>query len=120
MAMDFNKIKMAVESANKINEPLALPEVEGVVSDSNKDASPQKNASDIDMIGAGVLMLRDFIADMNIKIEYIMKKNGITNEEIAENYANKDNMEESEVTEAQEESEVQEEPVEDAKTTEEV
>lgn len=96
MAMDFSKIKMAVEKANANtginvgNMPQAqtvdLSGVETVVSDDNTNATPEKNATDIDMLGAGILMLRDFIADMNMKIEYIMSKLGMTNEEISAFY----------------------------------
>jgi hypothetical protein len=90
--MDLNKIKMAVEKANvnagtsNMSEKVDLSGIETIVSDDNANATPEKNATDIDMIGAGMFMLRDYMYDMNMKIEYLMEKLGMTNEEISKFY----------------------------------
>ena len=94
--MDLNKIKMAVEKANvgvgagtskgNMSEKVDLSGIETIVSDDNANATPEKNATDIDMIGAGMFMLRDYMYDMNMKIEYIMEKLGMTNEEMSKFY----------------------------------
>ena len=82
--MDLNKIKAAIEAANKGMEGMAPEAVAAVAQDDNKGASPKKNATDIDLLAVNLAMCMAYMMDMNLKMEYVMAQLGITNEEIME------------------------------------
>lgn len=70
MAFDPKMISQAIQKANapKVSAVAPMPEVEAITSDDNADATPESNATDIDILGAAILMLRDIIADLDAKV----------------------------------------------------
>jgi len=69
MAFDPKAISQAIQKANTPKTgALPMPEVEAITADDNADATPESNATDIDVLGAAILMLRDIIADLDAKV----------------------------------------------------
>lgn len=70
MAFDPKAISQAIQKANtpKTASVPPLPEVEAITSDDNASATPESNATNIDVLGASILMLRDIISDLDAKV----------------------------------------------------
>jgi hypothetical protein len=67
MPFDPKAISQAIQKANT---PKADPlnAIKEITTDDNEDATPISNATDIDMLGAAILMLRDIIAEVDAKV----------------------------------------------------
>lgn len=76
MAFDPKMISQAIQKANapKVSAVAPMPEVEAITADDNADATPESNATDIDVLGAAILMLRDIIADLDAKVMKLAEK----------------------------------------------
>jgi len=74
MAFNPKAIEEAIKKSNVSKAP-ALPAVtedlgavKEITEDDNSDATPMSNATDIDVLGAGMLILRDLIKDVDAKV----------------------------------------------------
>jgi len=77
MAMDLNKIRMAVEKANVKTEQFDEEAVQEVAQDDNTNATPQTNASDIDLLSVNLSVTHVLVKDIMIKLALLEDKLGI-------------------------------------------